>query len=192
MIPKMEKRRVIQKMKNKMIGIAAVLLIALMLAGVSYALWSKILYIDGTVKMGNVDAEIIAGRSWDTEIEGKDVSSISCSVDTGTGHLIVTVNNAYPCIDYYQAFSIHCTGSIPVKVQNITLVSNTIPANGVVEIIPDIGEGKDPDMKVGVQLDYCEYAYGVVHVHLDNDATQGATYTFSFEIFLVQWNEYVS
>jgi hypothetical protein len=188
MIPKMEKRRVIQKMKNKMIGITAVLLIALMLAGVSYALWSKTLYIDGTVKMGNVDAEIIAGTSWDTETAEKDVSSISCSVDTGTGHLIVTVTNAYPCIDYYQAFSIHCTGSIPVKVQSMTPVTNTIPADGVVEIIPD--EEYDPDIAVGLQLDKDDYAYGVVHVHLDNNAGQGATYTFSFEIFLVQWNEF--
>jgi hypothetical protein len=179
-------------MKNKMIGIAAVLLIALMLAGVSYALWSKTLYIDGTVKMGNVDAEIIAGRSWDSEEAGKDVSSISCSVDTGTGHLIVTVNNAYPCIDYYQAFSIHCTGSVPVKVQSITVTGNTIPAHGVVEIIPDTSEGKDPDIAVGLQLDKDDYAYGVVHVHLDNNAVQSATYTFNFEIFLVQWNEYVS
>ena len=176
------------KMKSKMIGIAAVLLIALMVCGVSYALWSKTLYIDGTVNMGNVNAEIIAGKSWDTEEVGKDVSSIDCHVDAA-GHLIVTVTNAYPCIDYYQAFSIHCTGSIPVKVQSITPVTNTIPASGVAEIIAD--EHNDPDIAVGLQLHYCEYAYGVIHVHLDNHAVLGETYTFTFEIFLVQWNEFV-
>jgi hypothetical protein len=175
-------------METKMTAIFAVLMIALMLAGVSYALWSKTLYIDGTVHAGNVNAEIIAGSSWDTEESGKDVSSISCYVDTGTGHLIVTVTNAYPCIDYYQAFSIHCTGSIPVKVQSITVTGNTIPASGVAEIIPD--PNQNPDIAVGLQLEQNDYAYGVVHVHLDNHAVQGATYTFNFEILLVQWNEY--
>jgi hypothetical protein len=46
-------------MNKKLTAIFATMLIALCLAGVSYAMWSKTLYIDGTVKTGEVDVEFL-------------------------------------------------------------------------------------------------------------------------------------
>jgi hypothetical protein len=46
-------------MNRKLTAMFATMLIALCLAGLSYAMWSKTLYIDGTVKTGEVDVEFL-------------------------------------------------------------------------------------------------------------------------------------
>ena len=89
-------------------------IMALAGASAGYAMWSETVYIDGTITTGNVDIDFIAGMSWDSEAADKNVSSIACYVSADPNVLIVTVTNAYPCIDYYQEFEIHCIGTIPV------------------------------------------------------------------------------
>lgn len=164
-------------MKTKMVSIATLLLVVMLALGVSYALWSTNLYVSGTINTGTVSAMIVAGDSWDTEPEEKNVSCISCYVDED-GVLIVTVSNAYPCISYYQEFNVTNTGTIPVKVQSIAIngdASAWVAVSGIA-----VGDQIEPGQEVACLLT----------VHLDNEAEQGTTYTFTIEIVLVQWNEF--
>jgi hypothetical protein len=157
------------------------LLVGMAILGLGYAKWSETLTIDGTVNTGIVDAELSAGESWDTEPTEKDVSSISCYVDPeNPKRLIVTLKNAYPSIDYYQEFDIHNTGTIPVKVENITIDRGNLPSGATVEI---------PDLAVGEQLEPSVPEWFTLHVHLDNDAVEDTTYAFSIDIDVTQWNE---
>ena len=44
-------------MKGKMVAVFATLIIALMVAGLTYAKWTETITISGTVKTGEVDVE---------------------------------------------------------------------------------------------------------------------------------------
>lgn len=165
-------------MKTKIVGIVASLLVVMLALGVSYALWSTNLYVSGTINTGTVSAEIIAGASYDGDdnVPGKDVSEISALVDGNT--LMVTITNAYPSIDYFQEFKVKNTGTIPVKVQSIVISGNAsvwVTVSGIA-----VGDQIEPGQEVNCLLT----------VHLTNDALQGATYTFTIDIMLVQWNEF--
>jgi len=163
-------------MNRKGIALFASMMIALMITGVAFALWSEELVISGTVETGNVDVELIAGLSYDTE--EKDVSEIYCYVEDGV--LIVVVENAYPCIDYYQDFSVHCLGSVPVDLASIEY-THDLPGTCTAEIL---------GFREGMQLHFCEEAIGTVHIHLSNDAEELATYTFRMTMDWWQYNEY--
>jgi len=154
-------------------------LITLAGAGAGYALWSQELIINGTVYTGELDVEIRAGDSYDTEPSEKNVSNISCYTSDYT--LYVQVQNAYPCIDYYQNFTINNTGTIPVHLGPLAITSNTLPSGHTLEIIPS------PEC---IQLHPDEEFAGQIHIHLDNNATENATYTFLANVTAYQWNEY--
>ncbi|MEM2286160.1 MAG: hypothetical protein QXQ89_08125, partial [Ignisphaera sp.] len=75
-------------------------------------------------------------------------------------------------------FNVTNTGTIPVKVQSITIDGNGtdwVTVSGI-----NVGDQIEPGETVECSL----------KVHLTNDAEQGKTYTFTVEILLVQWNEY--
>jgi len=163
-------------MKSKGLALFATMMAALMLVGTGFALWSEILVIQGTVYTGDVDVELIAGLCWDDE--EKDVSSIFCEVINGV--LVVTVTNAYPCIHYYQEFGVHCLGSVPVDLAGI-YYTDDLPGTCTAEIT---------GFALGDQLHECQTQYGVIHIHLTNDAREGATYTFYMEMDWWQYNEY--
>jgi hypothetical protein len=186
--PKEEKRRVRNKMKNKMIGVAAVLLIALMLAGVSYALWSKTIYIYGDVYTGDIDAEVGETFSWEAydadgnviprEKKTMDVDIYRDAVDPQIFY--VDIFDLYPCITIHIDFEIWNTGTVPWIVQNVTLTSTNFP--GTVTFTPPdlIGTQVDPDSYVGADLE----------IHITNEALEDSEYGFTVEILVVQWNEY--
>lgn len=158
------------------------LVLALVLTGigVGVAHWTDTLFIEGDVSTGVLDAEISAGMSWDTEPPEKDVSSISCWVDPADPKtLIVEVLNAYPCIDYYQEFDVHNTGTIPLHIGNLTVNSGTLPAGCYTLEISDLE---------CEQLHPCDVVWGEIHLHLDNCAEQDTSYCFSAEIAIEQWN----
>jgi hypothetical protein len=164
-------------MKTKMTAIFATLMIALMAAGFAYAHWSETLYIDGTVNTGSVKADFVLGSCWDSEPTEKDVSHIVCEWKA-TGVLEVTVDNAYPSIDYYCTFDLMNTGSVPFIIQSITFTGD-VP--GTVEVT---------GLAKGDQIANGKSETGTVHVHLVNGAAQEYTYTFKVTIVVVQWNEY--
>ena len=164
----------------KKIGLLCLaLVLALGALGVGYGLWDKTVYIAGTVNTGEVDAIMSVGNCYDDEIEGKDYSSISCVLAADPQILLVTITDAYPCITYTCNFDITNTGTVPVIVNGYTVTSN-LPA-GATLVVPDF---------VGTQIEPKESVYGMLHVHLDNDAEELTTYTFEVAIWLVQWNEY--
>ena len=172
---------------KKAIGMFAALILALGMTGVGYATWQESLYISGTVNTGDVNVEWSDVGSWDTEPEGKDVSSITCVIDEANPNtLIVTVTNAYPCIDYYNVVDIHSVGSIPVRLYE---VFTSIPdPNVLVEISYYEDAGCTVPAVLPVQLHTCNEIYVQIYVHIEQGALEGHTYTFTAEIVAVQWN----
>jgi hypothetical protein len=185
-----EKRRVIKKMKNKMIGIAAVLLFALMLAGVSYALWSKTIYINGYVYTGDVDAEFEGAYDWEAYDETGAVippEKKTFTVDVYTDYwtpdaqqLYVDIYDLYPCITVHINYTIRNTGTIPWIVNSTIIDTADFP--GTVTVTPPglIGTQVEPDGTIN----------GDLEVHITNAALEQTGYSFTVSIVVVQWNEY--
>jgi len=173
-------------MKNKMIGIAAVLLIALMLAGVTYAMWTETLIINGKVNMGELDAQFTDwfwNCTWDTGLPVPPVKQ-TFWVDVYTiedpQYLYVDIGDIYPCIIIHIYVNITNTGTIPWIVQDVT-VTNSTDFPGTVTFSPPL---------IGTQVEPDEYISANLEVHLTNDAEEDDFYWFFVEILVVQWNEY--
>ena len=172
----------------KKIGlICLALVLALGALGVGFAMWDKTLYIDGTVNTGEVNAIFTtASCTEDPEVEGKDVGS--CTL-TGIGEqtLTITIDNGYPCYGCTVDFTVDNIGTIPVKVQSLTIVNPP----------PEISFTWS-GIAVGDQIDGGDSQAGSIYVHVEQEADELAgvagsgipSYTFSAVIYLVQWNEY--
>ncbi|MEM3828095.1 MAG: hypothetical protein QXP36_02600 [Conexivisphaerales archaeon] len=171
-------------MNSKMVGLFAIVLIALMVAGFAYAMWTETINISGTVSTGDLDVSWSVGEGYDSEDEypEKDVSSISGDVSEDGNTLYVTIENAYPCIHYYLPIDVSNDGSIPVIISDIIVDKGNLPEGCTVEINENIYEG--------VQIDAGDSVEGLLHVHLTNDVEEDSTYTFSVTLTVVQWNEY--
>jgi hypothetical protein len=177
-------------MKNKMIGIFAVLIAALMLTGISYALWDKYINIIGTVHTGSFDA-IFAGPFTHTftydggqPVPSDKVEFITVDVDTAPGDtetLVVTITGLYPSITVHINYYIVNPGTTPWVVQDFT--PNVAGFPGTVTFSPD-------DL-IGTQVDQNQHIPADIEVHLTNDAEKDSTYSFGATIHVVQWNEYV-
>jgi len=177
-------------MIKKTMSLFVLILLATSLIGVTYGMWSEALFVNVTVKTGTLDAEWTVGTGYDNEQPGKDFSNITGTLSPDKKTLTVTVKNAYPCIDYYLPVDINNTGTIPWIIQSFNFVSGTVPPNSVIEFLPDPAPDRDPDIAIGVQVHPNHEAYGLVHVHLSNDAEENAQYTFTVTVVVVQWNEY--
>jgi len=97
-------------MRGKMVGLFAVVLIAIMVAGLAYAHWSETLVISGTVKTGTLDLTLSCECS-DNDDDSKDVGEVSCNIVGDT--LTITVSNAYPCYQVSGTIDIENTGTVP-------------------------------------------------------------------------------
>jgi len=144
--------------------------------GVGYALWFDVLYIEGTVETGELDADWIITGYEDTE--SKDwVSWIEAYVDGKT--LYVTINNAYPDVWYYVYFDIYNSGTIPLHVCGFNYdISNVGPGVGLYYW------DADP-----LQVHPGDSASAGIAIYLDNNTVQNSTHTFTFEYVNVQYNE---
>ncbi|MDH5634293.1 MAG: hypothetical protein OEY30_00550 [Candidatus Bathyarchaeota archaeon] len=176
-------------MKTKMTAIFATLMITLMLAGVSYAMWEKTMTITGTVNTGEMDVQFCnVAVSSD---EAKKVSSWSAVV-TDPEHITVTIDNAYPCIWYTIDADINNVGTIPVIIQSITVTD--LPSYAEYTLTGAVvGDQIDtPAMvKAGVPdaVDTVPFDIGI---HLLNDpmTPMNSGFTFTVTIQCVQYNEY--
>jgi len=179
-------------MQTKMTAIFAILMIALMAVGVSYALWSKTIYIEGTVNTGTFDA-IFEGpytssatyllNNIPTPVPPEKLTGITVTVDTHPPDdeiLLVTIDGLYPCITIHIDYFIKNAGTVPWIVNKVTPDITGFP--GTVTVTP-------PDL-VGKQVDGGASISADLEVHIDNRAEQSHTYTFSVTIEVVQWNEY--
>lgn len=149
--------------------------------GTSYAMWYKVLTINGTVNTGYVDAIFTNVMTRDTEIPEKDVSNITATLSSDAETMNITLNNAYPCINYILEFDIMNTGSIPVIIDNTTM--SNYPC------CMDLG-GNLTNV-IGIQLEPNESVHVIMIFHLTNNCDQNVTYTFTVTITAVQWNEAV-
>lgn len=184
----------------------AVSIVALLGMSMAYGLWYQTLYIYGTVNTGTVSAEWNCHHCWDIEYnpetgEYKDFSSISCRVDGDT--LFITITNAYPSVKYYCAVNLTNTGTVPIKIYNPGFTSGNLTEEvGQLMFITDPDDVvwppnyQHPDpgeflwITEGTQVHPNESAIGVFYIHLDNTAEQGATYVFTYQLVVEQWNEY--
>lgn len=178
-------------MKAKMTMVASVLLIALMAVGVSYALWSKTLVINGVVKTGKLDAEFTHWYWTDSQDQAgtipvpevKRIYTVNIGYGEDHEYIFVDIDHLYPCIWIHIYYNITNTGTIPLKIQHYYYVNSTA--------FP--GEIILTGSLWNTQLEPGEYATGDVHVHLNNDALQDqplGTYWFLVHIQVVQWNEF--
>ena len=190
---------------------AVVLVLGVM--GVGYALWYKVLYINGTVNTDNVDAEWIvpvtnldpAGPHSDRAYPDgfqpglKNVGWTDAWIDTVDPQILhVELHNVYPC--YYNDLQLHYmnTGSVPVKVNEVRVIPHNFTLSE--NFGDDDGEiWIDTVTNVGDQLDPGEDTSFSFQIHVEQPALENAgrgeigdppAYTFDVQIFLVQWNEY--
>lgn len=178
--------------------IFAVLTIAMLLVGTSYALWSKTLYIDGTVNDGTLSAIWTDATNYDLGLDpewgfkttkDKDVGSTTVS-GIGTDTLVVTVNNAYPCYCNDLEVEYEYTGTVPVRVKSITITPNNF-------VLATAYGANDGEIYItfidgiGTQLHHGDTGASSFKFHVEQCAQQGPTiYTFTVQLLLVQYNEY--
>jgi hypothetical protein len=209
-----------------------IIILALATLGVGYGLWSKMLYINGTIETGNVNAVFYdAFTDDDGDVDNpekdngdagtcaeyqynpagigscdpnkfgpdptrylKDVGYCKAEIDTADAQkLHITVTNGYPSYYCTVWFDIWNNGSIPVKIQSLTVTPDPLEkwVNGeqVTVALSELACGdqidpvEDPSTLEGL-------AQGDIHIHVEQAADPGATYTFDAELLLVQWNEY--
>lgn len=160
----------------------AVLMIAMLAIGIGYAMWDKTIHIYGEVNTGELDLEVLSVADDDDGIDqGKDknVADTTAWIDAVDPQIVhVLITNGYPCYYVYVHFTVHNTGTIPVKLQAITPTS--VPPCLTVDAWDSIGEQCDP----GQNRDY------TIYVHVEQCAAELATYYFTVEAYFVQWNEY--
>lgn len=195
-----------------------VLVLALAGLGVGYGLWSKLLLINGIVNTGTVDAmfalaftdddnvvnngdkdggatpddgecELFGTGSCDPKAFGpnpdrydKDVGVCRAAVSADGMSLTVTVANGYPSYHCTVWFDILNSGTIPVKIQSLTLAPLNFTEEQVTVALSQL--------TCGQQIDPNELAQGDVHIHVEQGAEMDATYTFTSDLLLVQWNEF--
>jgi len=182
--------------KKCTIVLFGIVLLALASLGVGYGLWSKILYVNGTVETGNVDAEWTLVGCFD--IEDKDVGTTSGRIDPDDAQILhFLIENGYP--SYIGDCEVEFTylGTIPVHVEAIRF----IPGTGLT------GCTFDQDIYTGSFVATCdqltvEWVDGLcaqlhersklassLRVHVEQKAEQSSKYTFGVEVQLNQWNE---
>lgn len=187
------------KMKTAKIGV--LFLVALMgLTGVSagYALWFDDLTINGTVNTGTFNVDWSVGTPY-AENDAKEISSISAIIDPATPKIMtITITNAYPCVDYFIPIDLHSTGTVPAHFTEFDIDTcadwPTNEPGG--SLTPNVIEIQDANHNVAVmtgdtpvQLHEGGTWNGFIHIHFDNNAQEGHTYTFEIQIRAHQYNE---
>ncbi|MDO8125506.1 MAG: hypothetical protein Q6364_14155 [Candidatus Hermodarchaeota archaeon] len=194
-------------MNRKLTATFATMLIALCLAGVSYAMWSKTLYIDGTVDTGDLDAIITFWFSNDppgtldprpigATYPAKDVGETVCTIDAvDPQKCYTTIYNGYPCYNVHYTITIMNTGNVAWIMQGIKIDDTTLPNNQWVSFDVD-GDG-EPDIEfyitdsIGEQVEPGDSIETSLDTHILQTANQGISdRTFTIEVLLVQWKEY--
>jgi len=201
----------------KRIGlISLALVLALGVLGVGYAAWIDQVTIEGTVETGSLKLGI--GKADITIEQGKEIASGNLTWEDPIGEkdlgdpigfvtvykkLIVTIEDAYPCIFADIAFYVANMGSIPLHISGLNMYDPTGELEFEWEPAPynNIGHFFDPDdpenpvMRitvinlVGTQLHYCQSDKADLIVRFLQPAKQGHTYQFVFEIDAIQWNK---
>jgi hypothetical protein len=170
--------------KSLPISIALILLIALASLGLAYGYWTDSLSINGSVGTGELDVEF-----WGAWEDGNYPAGGVCTgtIDSTGSVWTVTITNAYPGYGCDLGVYVHNSGTIPVKIQPPTLVSNSspwapvltsYPANTVLQNGPV--SSADSIKSVMIRFD--------VPTSVSGDDYENSTYTFSYTIAATQAN----
>jgi len=192
--------------KNKALPIGTIfmiLVIALAILGVGYALWSETLTISGTVNTGEVDVEFSVHDPEEcVDVNGvltcpeppekADVANCTVEwlgpdgdseVDLGPDQLVVTIDGMYPSYHCKVSFDVTSTGSVPVHVWLPE------PSGDIPEWVATDFNGCYED---GVQLHQGDTTgLCTMDIHFTNEQAppEGSSHTFGWTILATQWNE---
>lgn len=199
-------------------SVAMLLVLAVAMLGVGYALWSKILTVEGTINTGKVDAVWYFASCTENpeneppgEVEGKEVGDFLLEPNPNDQEILeFTILNGYP--SYTVDCEVHFanSGDIPVKIRGIVEIdpNGTAVSERLIDGIntqlepcgftPEWGtsplDQRFPDLPGGQQ---CDKAMSLV-VHVEQEALQNAgrgevgdppPYTFQYQVCVAQWNE---
>jgi hypothetical protein len=179
------------------IAFSALALLALASLGVGYGLWSKTLYVNGTIGTGNVDAIWTAVGCFDLE-ELKDVGNTTGWIDPEDPQILhFLIENGYPCYTGDCEVEFTYVGTIPVHVEAIRFLPGPELTNCVVDQSPTTGSFVATCDQLTVtwanglcaQLHEGDFLGSSLRVHVEQEAEQCSMYTFSVEVQLNQFNE---
>jgi len=157
------------------------------------------------------DASLVSdnGINEDKEIEGKDVGECTAElidvppdlVNKGPQLMRITIRNGYPSFSCFVNFNVQNLGTIPIKVDQPVLSGVDPDALDVAFIKGSLGAGgcyyneEPPGVPVGdviphPQLEPEDMIFCTIWVHVRQQASQSATYTFVARVLAHQWNEF--
>jgi hypothetical protein len=189
--------------------IVALLVFSLAAVGIGYGLWSKTLFINGTIETGKVHARWTLatcaefhpwpGGGNPGEFEGKDVGKTTTLIDPIDPQILhVTIDNGYP--SYAVDCQVHFTndGTIPFIIRGTTILdlspnlnNCTLVGNNSKTLFCDELTVKFVD-NIGSQIDPGDEAASSLVVHVEQPANQLDKYEFDVLVCMAQWNEAAS
>jgi len=199
----------LRRSKTAAPAIFAIALIALAIAGFSYAHWTEYLWLYGYVETGNLCAEFVDVSNKDLGLDlncdnginrfwqiDKDVGKTTVYI-VAPNTIEVIMDNVYP--SYYENIQmhIHNCGTIPWKLVrvNFTTPYEQKSITGPAYLTLDMsGDGKaDVEIKwgdnFGFQFDPCTEIEVSFKIHVLQDAPEDTTMTFTVTIIIINWNE---
>jgi len=188
----------LKKTKTSLPAVLAIALIALSIAGFSYAHWCETLTINGTITSGEVKGAIVTWFCDDPpgRIDPgytKDVGCCECWIDPEDSHIAyVDITNAYPSYTTRYTCDIENTGTIPwfmetPKVDGVTLIDGVwvdvdLDEDGLIDANFMYIDGETKQVDPGGLVEFS------LRIHIKQTATPGTTYTFTITIDVCQWN----
>jgi len=130
----------------------------------------------------------------DMEVEGKDIAECTAVLlpglpNEGNQLMEVTITDAYPSFNCFIRYDVHNNGTIPIKVHSPEYFIGAVSYGSAINTAELHVNAWPTCYTNDVQLETSQEAICDLHVHLNQDAEQGATYTFNVKIFVHQWNE---
>lgn len=189
--------------------VCVVLVVALGVMGTAYSYWADVLDIPATVKSGKISGEFNQAESndpagsldpdvpgiwsldsgvpvWSGTTYGQDQASTTVT-SVGTDTVTATLSNVYFCYWGSVGVTILNTGTIPVKVDTVT-ISATSPADPNGDKLEIFRTGALLEAS-HVQIEPGDEALGSAHFHMFDPALNGTSYTVIITITVVRWNK---
>jgi hypothetical protein len=123
----------------------------------------------------------------------KDVGHCVAMIDPDDAELLhITVLNGYPSYYCTVWFDILNNGSIPLKIQSLSVAPAGDWTNGeeVTVALSELACGQQIDPGILPDGSIINLAQGDIHIHVEQAAEQKGKYEFDAQLFLVQWNEF--
>jgi hypothetical protein len=138
--------------------------VALMLSGMGYGVWSDTISITGTMKTGSWGVGVTGGSCSNSEV-------VSCS---GSGEVLTVTLTSAPEGGYWCDFTIANTGNVPIQI-----VDEEISALGGVAVTSIVYEGSIEQIDEGGEVD------GRVNFTVTGEVSG----SFTVKFIAVPWNQ---